>query len=268
MSIKLMSAIFAAKFTDLKDGAGNVTKASTAKLVLLALADHASDDGKGAYPSLTRVERKTGLNRKTIVNALDALKFNGMISLVGRSKLNTSNYAILMQAFPVTVEAGGASTPPLVAPVPQAGVTSTPPMVAPVHLNHPLTTIKPSREIYSGDFAKIWTDLEKLCGAVPPDTTRLIEVWLEKHLLERIHQAISLARDKRASSPKYVDQVLISWEANGYPPTREEQVLARAFKPAKGKNGTEQKRYKIPDYSEADLAVIDEINRLNALDES
>ena len=114
MSIKLMSAIFAAKFTDLKDGAGNVTKASTAKLVLLALADHASDDGKGAYPSLTRVERKTGLNRKTIVNALDALKFNGMISLVGRSKLNTSNYAILMQAFPVTVEDGVASTPPLV----------------------------------------------------------------------------------------------------------------------------------------------------------
>ena len=67
---------------------------------------------------------------------------------------------------------------------------------------------------------------------------------------------------------KYVDQVLITWEANGYPPTREEQVLARAFKPAKGKNGTEPNHYQIPNYSEADLAIIDEINRLNALYET
>ncbi|NTV38247.1 MAG: hypothetical protein HGA82_03595, partial [Anaerolineales bacterium] len=48
-------------------------------------------------------------------------------------------------------------------------------------------------------------------------------------------QAIGVARDKGARSPKYVDQVLITWERNGYPPTREEQVLARAFKPSANK---------------------------------
>ena len=264
MSIKLMSAIFATKFRDLKDATGHVTKGSTAKFVLLALADHADDQGKGAYPGLTRMECKTALTRKTIVNALDALKFNGMISLVGRSKFNTSNYTILTQALPGTVENGVTSTPPMVAPLHQDGVASTPllvvplhqdgvvstppmvepvhqdgvastlPMVAPVHLNRPLTTLKPSIEIDS-EFKKIWNELEQACGAVPPDTTRLINVWLEKHTPERIIQAIGVARDKGARSPKYVDQVLITWERNGYPPTREEQVLARAFKPSANK---------------------------------
>jgi len=243
---------------DLKDAAGNVTKASTAKLVLLALADHARDGGNGAYPSLTRVEGKTGLNRRTIINALDALKYNGIISLVGRSEHNTNNYTILMQALPVTVGKGVASTPPLVTPMHQDSATSTPPMVTPVHqdgkatlpvklrdesshctsdspatlpvqplhqsshctidgpatlpssvqpldLNRPLTTIKPSDE-EEEQRTKVLTELEGLPGAVPPDTTRLIDTWLEKHLPGRSLQTIRLAREGRARSRKYVDQ--------------------------------------------------------------
>ena len=45
MSIKLMSAIFATKFRDLKDETGNVTKSSTAMLVLFAFADHVDEEG-------------------------------------------------------------------------------------------------------------------------------------------------------------------------------------------------------------------------------
>ncbi len=45
MSIKLMSAIFATKFRDLKDATGTVTKASTATLVLFAFADHVDEEG-------------------------------------------------------------------------------------------------------------------------------------------------------------------------------------------------------------------------------
>ena len=45
MSIKLMSAIFATKFSDLKDATGKVTKASTAMLVLFAFADHVDEEG-------------------------------------------------------------------------------------------------------------------------------------------------------------------------------------------------------------------------------
>jgi len=109
------------------------------------------------------------------------------------------------------------------------------------------------------------TELEGLPRAVPPDTTRLIDTWLEKHPPGRILQAIRLASDKRARSPKYVDQELIGWEANGYPPSREQQVLARAFKPAKGGNGKNPPGYKIPDYSETGLALASGINRKSAL---
>ncbi|MRR31566.1 hypothetical protein EG834_14845, partial [bacterium] len=251
----------------LKDAEGHVTKGSTAKFILLALADHADEKGMGAYPGLTRMELKTGLTRKTIVNALDALKFNGIISLVGRSKFNTSNYTILIQTLKEKAEDGVTSTPPLVEPLHQDGVITTPPMVSPVHqdsvittppmvepvhqdgvpttpllvkplyLNPYLTTLKPSDDIYmaQSDFQKVLAELEQLRGAVTSETARLIDTWLGKHPVERIHQAIEVARDKRVRSVKYIDQVLITWEANGYPPTREEQVLARAFKPSMNK---------------------------------
>ena len=45
MSIKLMSAIFATKFRDLKDATGTVTKGTTAKSVLFAFADHVDEEG-------------------------------------------------------------------------------------------------------------------------------------------------------------------------------------------------------------------------------
>ena len=73
MSIKLMSAIFETEFRDLPDEEGNTTKGSTAKLVLLALADHANDEGEGAYPGLTKMERKTALSRQTIINTYGSL---------------------------------------------------------------------------------------------------------------------------------------------------------------------------------------------------
>ncbi len=104
MSIKLMSAIYATKFMDLQDAAGYVTKGRTAKQILLALADHANDDGEGAYPSLTRMELKTDLSRQTIVSVYRVLVYHGIITLKGRSKFRTHNYTINPNAFPGTYE--------------------------------------------------------------------------------------------------------------------------------------------------------------------
>jgi DnaD/phage-associated family protein len=119
--------------------------------------------------------------------------------------------------------------------------------------------------IAQSDFQKVLSALEELCGPVAMDTTRLINTWLEKHPLERIQQAIDVAGERRARSPKYIDQVLISWEENGYPPSRAQQIFARAFKPRRGKNGEDKPRYEIPEYSEAELATIAEINRMSDL---
>jgi hypothetical protein len=100
MSISLMTAIFEVEFFDLKDENENVTKASTAKLVLLAMADHANDEGEGSYPSIERLCKKTALSAQTIRNTFDALRFNGIISLEGKSKYNTNNHTINTKSFP------------------------------------------------------------------------------------------------------------------------------------------------------------------------
>jgi hypothetical protein len=103
MSINLMSAIFETEFFDLLDEKGNTTKASTAKLVLLSMADHANDEGEGAYPSIERLCRKTALSPQTIRNTFDALRHNGIISLAGLSKWGTNNHTINTKSFPKAI---------------------------------------------------------------------------------------------------------------------------------------------------------------------
>lgn len=100
MSVKLMSAIFETEFRDMPDEEGNITKASTAKLVLLAMADHANDEGEGAYPSVETLSKKTALTAQTIRNTWGALKYNGVIYLQGTSKYRTNNHTINTQCFP------------------------------------------------------------------------------------------------------------------------------------------------------------------------
>jgi len=104
MSVNLMSAIFETEFFDIKDENGNVTKASTAKLVLLSMADHANDEGEGAYPSIERLCKKTALSPQTIRNTFDALRFNGIIALQGKSKYGTNNHTINTKSFPKAIE--------------------------------------------------------------------------------------------------------------------------------------------------------------------
>lgn len=103
MSVNLMSAIFETEFFDLKDENGNITKASTAKIVLLAMADHANDEGEGIYPSITKLCKKTALSEQTIRNTFDALRFNGIISLQGISKYGTNNHSINTACFPKAI---------------------------------------------------------------------------------------------------------------------------------------------------------------------
>lgn len=144
MSVKLMSAIFETEFRDLKDEEGNTTKASTAKLVLLALADHANDEGEGAYPGLTKMERKTALSRQTVINTYGALKHNGIIFLAGISKRNTNNYTINVRSFP---KASEDSQPILlVNPLDSTSQPTLPELVNPLDPNHPLTIQEPSLE--------------------------------------------------------------------------------------------------------------------------
>lgn len=73
--------------------------------------------------------------------------------------------------------------------------------------------------------AEIFKALSDLTGGgLHTDTPRLVDTWKEKHTLFWIIKAVGIAKEKGARSPRYVDEVLISWEANGYPKSREERV--------------------------------------------
>lgn len=88
-------------------------------------------------------------------------------------------------------------------------------------------------------FALVSKNLSLLTGgALNSLAADLISTWLEKHTDEWIIKAIEMAMAKKARSEKYVDKILINWEANGYPVSREEQVQvaknSKAKTPAKG----------------------------------
>lgn len=102
-------------------------------------------------------------------------------------------------------------------------------------------------------------------GTLNSSSADLISTWLEKHTDEWIFLAIELAKGKGARHQNYVDKILIGWEANGYPQSREEKVQGAKH----GNNGTGNKqRTKQPrrekagaaDYSQADLDAAAEIS--------
>ena len=107
------------------------------RLVLLALADNAHDDGAGAYPSVETLARKAGLSKRATQYALRSLEEVGAIEEVGKSRYGTTEWCVVMGGAPFAPPAlgtakgvqngdgGGARTGPLgvqaLAPEPSVG---------------------------------------------------------------------------------------------------------------------------------------------------
>ena len=67
MSVKIMAAIFESK-----------TLGPTERLVMLALADHADDEGR-CYPSIARLCERTGLSERAMQVRIKALSAEGYL---------------------------------------------------------------------------------------------------------------------------------------------------------------------------------------------
>ncbi|RMD62169.1 helix-turn-helix domain-containing protein [Candidatus Parcubacteria bacterium] len=98
MSVRVMSLVFDAPIDDIEytDSVGkkHKLKASTAKLVLLAYADHSNDVGEAAYPSIKRLMRKTALTRRGLQKAISALVQSNYLLPKGTSRLGTNDFKI------------------------------------------------------------------------------------------------------------------------------------------------------------------------------
>lgn len=64
---------------------------STEKLLLLALCDHANDEDFECWPSVTHLQRKTGLSRPAVWRGIDRLLEKKLVFRVGnREGINGS----------------------------------------------------------------------------------------------------------------------------------------------------------------------------------
>lgn len=99
---------------------------------------------------------------------------------------------------------------------------------------------EPFKNLRDERFARVVENLSMVTGGgLNPLSADLISTWIEKHSDEWIFKAIEIARSKGARSEKYVDSILIGWEANGYPKTRDEKVKA-SKKSVKGRTQDEK----------------------------
>jgi DNA-binding transcriptional regulator YhcF (GntR family) len=138
MSVRLMSMVFEA------DG---IT--STQKLVLLALADHAADDGTSIYPSVETLANKTCLSNAAVRKALKELRGPvGVIRIARRFTsrmpnkyaINVAHLAALKRVSPnSTLESG-------VSPDSTLGATKKHPRLSPRSTNSSLTINEPSMD--------------------------------------------------------------------------------------------------------------------------
>lgn len=219
MSIRLMSAIFETELADLpyrKGGEDRKAKASTCKLLLLAIADHANDEGESAYPGYERLERKTALSRQGIADTLDALKQNNMITVSEvMSKLGTNNYTVNLNALT------RAESSHLTRPSQATGL----PRVKPLDLNHPLTTIKPSTT--TAHTSNNYQTYEQNIGPLTPLIADAIKDAEETFTAAWVSRAIAEAAASNARSIKYIFGILAGYKQRGSPDISRSPAPAR-----------------------------------------
>lgn len=87
------------------------------RLVLLVIADHASEDGTGSYCSVRTLAREARMSRRAVQIALRRLEADGMITEVGEGPNGTHDYTVLMGGVETTPgadtdETGGVASSP------------------------------------------------------------------------------------------------------------------------------------------------------------
>lgn len=208
----------------------------TDRLVLLAIADTANDDGAEAYPSMATLTRKTGLHERSIQRALKRLTELGELTVYPNAGPKGCNrYRIRMtppaQSHPGTesprqnaTPAQSRKTPGTAPPPPRQNVGGTPGTAPPEpSLNHPSTVLEPStaQQIVAewidrcakrppkpvvGQMAK-QIDALLAEGIDPDDVRRGIAQWMTRDVHPSVLPSIvnSVMNGSRASPRGYVD---------------------------------------------------------------
>jgi DNA-binding transcriptional ArsR family regulator len=176
-----------------------------------------------AHPGLRRISDDIHLAIGTVRLALDRLEERGLLDIEkaeGRTNLyRPSDYVSVskLDTVPRTVSKKVGTVSKKVGTVSTTREDSA-----------QLEELDEPEDIYKPD--PVFLALENLTGGLNTDTPRFVDTWREKHDESRIMQAIELAQTKGRKPVQYVDAILMGWESNGYPKTREEKVQERKTK--------------------------------------
>ena len=99
MSIAIMSKVFYTDIPNLSYKESNkelTVSATTAKFVLLAIADSSDDFGENSYNGYERLGQKTSLQRRSVMRAIKALTDNGYLSCLGKTSYGTKSFKIAL----------------------------------------------------------------------------------------------------------------------------------------------------------------------------
>jgi len=176
------------------------------KVVLVALADHAEDDGSRVYPGVERLTYKTSLSERTVRRALSDLREKGLLIVIKESTYHKSTeYRIDLTELQVLQKRPARDTKQ---DLPEN--TKRPARDAPKpSVNHHL---EPSEE---EDRPNIFNLYEDAIGLLTPGIADELGLLEDDYPVMWIEDAFAIAKKNKAKSLKYVVSILSRWNANG-----------------------------------------------------
>lgn len=210
MSVRIMSLVFE-----------NETLTSTEKLIMLALADHANDEGKSIYPSQNRLSRKTGLARGTVNLHIGELIDQGYLKMVGY-KIDRSNVLELEINVKKIATGGGVTENDT---LPKGGVKQNDKGVSSTitggvtenDTNHQLTIPQPSlKDITTtttkpAAFLAYESNIGMITSFIADDLNDLVDTYTDSWVVD----AIKVAVLSNVRKLKYVSAILSRWKVSG-----------------------------------------------------
>lgn len=168
------------------------------KLVLLALADRHNTESGTAYPSVQWLTEWTGLNRKTIITALDDLCKAGLISDSGKrtgATMQVKAYTLHIETVPKTERSQKRNSPKY--SVKQSQKRDTEPVMEP-ELNKPngLSSVKTPKiddgKLQPAHVVEAWNAMASRLGKptvreLTPQRRQMVKARIAQHQLDDFH---------------------------------------------------------------------------------
>lgn len=217
MSAIITGRVFWTDFSELsyknKNGKKIVVKETTAKIVMLAIADSADDFGENSYQSFETIAKKTSIQRRSVMRVVRALVAHHYLKIAGISKYGTNTFSIentkLGDAPRRRARIGrpknGDSESKIGDSESETGDSESPDP----------SLIPPQEEEVT--FADAWTFYQNNIKSTPTQfEAQAFGDLVDEHGPQWVIEAAKIAVKRSARSLAYITKILDRWKSEGY----------------------------------------------------